>query len=112
MPWPCVPDCPEYRGVNWIHPLKQRRVYELIEHTKNNYPHVRALAVFGSSVSDRCRPFSDLDIVVWKPSGTKFIPPDNDDYDIILPQQTGKDSELWGDILKEGVVVYVSDTVD
>ena len=39
---------------------------------------------------------------------SKFLYPDNDVYDVLWSSDIPKDSVLWRDIVKEGVVVYGS----
>ena len=103
--WPKVKDVSQYQGVNFIHPWKQKKVEELINYTKNNYPNIKAIAIFGSSVTPMCELWSDIDIVLWGEE-CKFLHPDNDVYDVLWEQDIPKDSVLWQDILREGVVVY------
>lgn len=112
MPWPKVYEGPSYMNVNFIHPLKQKKVMELVENTKTNYPEVDAIVVFGSSTTVDCTVYSDIDLLIWKPEGYRFLTPMNDEYDVLMQQWVGRESELWREVLKKGVVVYVSDSVD
>ena len=108
MPWPKVDGCQDYQGVNWIHPLFQKRIARLIEHTKCNFPGVTFLIVFGSVTSTRCTPDSDIDIVVGgDESGSFYEPPeDNTPYDVLWDKFIIKDEELLAEIVNDGVVVY------
>ena len=109
MPWPKVEGCPNFLGVNWIHPLKQKKVARAVEQIKSEYPEVTALAVFGSSTRSDCNVYSDIDFVVWKPDDCGFTP-DCDDYDLLFANHINRESPIWKSIVEEGVVVYVRDT--
>jgi len=104
--WPMRTAKKEYLSVNHIHPLKQGKVEELIEYTRRNHPQVTLIAIFGSVVSHRCRPWSDIDIVIYGDVDKKFIPPDNDVYDVLRAEELPHDSRLYKQILKEAWVVY------
>lgn len=108
MPWNKVIGCPDYMGVNWIHPLKQRDVAKAVSYIVDNRIPIKALAVFGSAVNSRCRIDSDIDFVVWKDDGVRLTLP-LENYDLLIANYISKTSELWKDICNEGVVVYVSD---
>ncbi len=104
--WPLRTAKTEYLSVHRIHPLKQGKVEELIAYTKNRYPQVTRIAVFGSSVSPRCRPWSDIDIVIYGDVLKKFIAPGNDVYDVVRAEGLSEDGALYNQILKEAWVVY------
>ena len=97
----------QYQGVNFIHPWKQKKIEELIEYTKVNYPNITHIAVFGSNVTERCELWSDINIVLWGKE-SKFLYLDNDVYDVLWSNDIPRDSILWRDIVKEGVAVYGS----
>ena len=111
MPWPQAYKGEPFLNLNFIYPLKQQTVRELIDHTRTKYPGVEAIAVFGSSVTPNCRVDSDVDIAIWKPEGYLFIEPDNDVYDVIDVMRIKRESALGQEIASKGVIVYVRDTV-
>lgn len=106
MPWPKVQGCPDYLGMNWIHPLKQKVVAAIVEQLKEECPDIEALAVFGSSTRNDCNVYSDLDLVVWKPDTCRFTP-NCENYDLLFANHISRESAIWQSILEEGVVVYV-----
>lgn len=105
--WMCLPTVgTPYLGVNFIHPLKQKKIKELREYTQQHYPCVQSLIVFGSSTQDSCHPGSDIDIVVCGDRNCEFSPPDNDEYDVLFAERINEESDLWKEIREEGVIVY------
>ena len=107
MPWPKVEGCPEFTNVNWVHPLFQKRVSALIDYTKDNYPYVKKIVVFGSAVTNRCTSWSDVDLCIFGDYDLKFIPPlDGTRYDVLWAQHLTPDCDIWRKIEKEGVLVY------
>ena len=104
--WCRVKGVPAYQCINYIHPLKQKAVGELIEYTKEKYPNVKLICVFGSSVTPRCHPGSDIDIVIDGDDVEHFVPPENDEYDVLRKSWIDPKSELAREIEREGVVVY------
>ena len=111
MPWPQVYAGSSFLNTHFVHPLKQRAVYELVSNTKLKFPGVEAIAVFGSSVTDMCRVDSDIDIAVWRKSGSEFLEPCNDVYDVVFPLEMGEGSPLRTELADKGVIVYVRDFV-
>ncbi len=98
-----------YRGIHWIHPLKQKAIGETIAFIREHYPEVKYVAVFGSTVDNRCLPGSDIDLCVWgAPSGHIKVP-HNDNYDIVYAEDLVGDCQLKRDIIEEGIVVYAKD---
>lgn len=87
-----------------IYPIQQNRVREVIDACSNNES-VARIIVFGSSVSDRCREDSDLDIYVEMKENSK---PFNKIFDFELDLWTNYmvDKQLLKEIDETGVVVY------
>lgn len=112
MAWYKVPGCPDYLGVNWINPVKQLAVAEVVRLAKEVYTSVEALAVFGSAVRKDCNSYSDVDLLVWKPENTRFTPPVCDEYDVLNARAIDRESDFWKEVEKEAVVVYVRDTTE
>ena len=110
MPWNKVIGCEDYLGVNWVHPLKQRAVGEVVSLIRTQYPDVYALAVFGSATTDMCRVDSDIDLVVWQTVPSRFILPACDEFDLLYANSISRDSQIWKSIVEEGIVVYVKNT--
>lgn len=99
-----------YKNVEKIHPLKQHIVEELIAHCKAHYPSITRIIIFGSSVTSRCNPWSDLDIYLeGVERGEGFIPPQNDAYDIWYASDLTPENSLSSEIKTKGVVVYGAD---
>lgn len=105
------PDVKPYLSIRNTHPLKQRQLAELVEFTKLNFPTVRYIAVFGSTVDGRCRPTSDIDICVWGGKEEHFYTPANDVYDVIFREDLSDDSPLWQRIREEGYMIYAKDPI-
>lgn len=99
--------------IHFINALKQRGVQDLIEMVKVGYPQVRALCVFGSAVSPRCRPDSDIDVLVVEDAPSGIRSPDNGEVYDLLPTtlHRGRLSNLLPEIEREGVVVYDRDAL-
>ena len=61
-----VVDNPFSAKLNLVHPLKQGQVNDIVQKAKE-HTGIRRIIVFGSSVTNRCNPFSDLDICIdWE----------------------------------------------
>lgn len=108
MPWPVTSFVQHpYQGVNWIHPLKQRKIEELIEYTRKNYPCVTNIVVFGGSVREDCHIGSDIDIAIYEKGKQRtFCPPDNDCYDVLYLDELHPGSLLYAHVVEKGVAVY------
>lgn len=98
----------DFLGRPWVHPLKQQHILEMIEDVKHNYSGVTSLAIFGSTVKDRCRVDSDIDVLVFGDEDNLFCPPDNDEYDVHHARNIARDSHFWKALCEEAVVVYVA----
>ena len=107
MPWLKVEDCPDYQGVNWIHPYFQCEVAKYVEAAKTNRE-VRALVVFGSITTDRCHAGSDIDICVVGDKHRTFVPPLNSFIPCDAVWIDGLDNtyDLFQTIKERGIVVY------
>ncbi len=106
MPWLNRTALKDYRGVNWIHPLKQRSVELLVDKVKQ-VPGIKVVIIFGSVTEERCTPFSDIDVmIVGRPNKGYFIPPQGDIYDIIYADSVPANASLWEEIKRDGVIVY------
>ena len=58
-----VVDNPVAKNIEYIHPLKQKMVNDITNHARKD-KFVKRIIVFGSAVTNRCTPFSDLDICI------------------------------------------------
>lgn len=108
MPWPLVEDCPEFQSAHWVHPMFQKTVCRIIEYTKDKFPFITQIVVFGSAVTNRCHSRSDIDLCIFGDYNLKFrLPLDLDvAHDIVWAQHLLPSDELWRDIEEKGVVVY------
>ncbi len=70
---------PKAINLEYIHPLKQKLVDDVAREAQND-PHVKRLIIFGSAITGRCNPFSDLDICV------DWIMPSHDDDGVYVPE--------------------------
>ena len=101
-------DCPHFMNKEWIHPLFQVRLYNLIQHTEKNCPGVTHLIVFGSVARGDCTEDSDIDLyILGDPDGTFYTPLDDDtEYDVLWDKFMKKPSPLFDTIWNEGLVIY------
>lgn len=54
---------PTVLNIVYIYPLKQKQVSDIVNQLKE-YKYVNKIVIFGSSVTDRCHEYSDLDIAI------------------------------------------------
>jgi len=95
-----------FPNVSMIHPLKQKQVYDLINHIKS-IDEVNKVIIFGSSVSNKCHNGSDLDFYLDLSRNVnleKTISSFMDNYDYW--NNFSVDKRLLDEINKKGVVVY------
>ena len=104
--WKLVTGLVPFQGANYIHPLKQRKVKEFIDYVNDKYPEIDMICIFGSSVTPYCHPGSDIDVVIGGVNKHRFVPPDNDIYDIIWADSITPGSSFANEITRKGVVVY------
>lgn len=97
-----------YMNVEKIHPLKQKLVEKIRNYSMTN-ENIKSIIIFGSSVTDRCHSFSDLDIYFDLKKN------DNSAYKYIYSlidenidywDNFRVDSRMLNEIMKEGVKVY------
>ena len=99
-----------------IHPLKQKLVYEVYKKIVE-LSIIKKAVVFGSSVNIRCHNKSDLDIAIYikddlfNRDSQNIISEEMQelcDYnlDIIWLNNIKKESQLYNNIIKKGVVIY------
>ena len=95
----------EFLNCKYIYPIQQRKVLELINYLKTN-ENVKKIIIFGSSVTNKCRAMSDVDIYIeLKENQTKLIQR-YFDFAFDLWTNYSVDDRLLNEILKKGVVVY------
>lgn len=101
---------------NRIHPLKQKEVNQIYEYVKNNND-IKKVIIFGSSVNIRCNIKSDLDVAILLKEDSFNRNNENiiseriqeiTDYnsDIIWLNKLDKNSQLYDNIIKYGVIIY------
>ena len=94
-----------FKNCEYIYPIQQKKVLQIIEYLKNN-KYVNKIIIFGSSVTEKCTINSDVDIYVeltknmniFKDKYFNFI------YDLWTNFQV--DEKLYKEIKEKGVVVY------
>lgn len=94
-----------FMNINHIHPLKQHRLGAFLDEVEK-YPEIKRVVVFGSSTSEACTEFSDVDVLLFGGFGSKFVPPSNDEYDILYAERLPKEASIWNEIRRDGVVIY------
>ena len=95
-----------FLNINKIFPTQQEAVAEMIEVCKK-IPNIRKIIIFGSSVTPRCTPESDIDIYFetakemnkWPSIGSHTVVFDKWDNFTV-------DKNLYDEIMKTGVLVY------
>lgn len=103
--WPLAYNAPKDIPIlRFIHPLKQKSVAELIEYAEHKFPDTERLIVFGSSVTEKCHQYSDVDVVVI--GSPQFHSPMGDVYDICRVEGCNHNSAFIRRIIEEGVIVY------
>ncbi len=105
MPWPNRRALADYPGVNYIHPLRQREVEQLIEKARR-CPNITAIVIFGSSTEERCTPFSDVDALFFGEPCYFEAPINEVSYDILWRANVPRDAELLTEVRRDGVLVY------
>lgn len=53
--------CEHFKNIQYINPLKQQKVYDIIGILKR-YDKIKNMYIFGSSIRSDCRPESDIDL--------------------------------------------------
>lgn len=101
--WKICIDNP-FMNCEYVHPLQQKRVAELVEHLKNDN-NVNAIVIFGSSVTSRCHTESDVDIYCditeKKRVINKYL-----DFPYDLFTNISISNEFLSEIMNTGVMVY------
>ena len=101
--WRVVIDDP-FDQCECVHPLQQRKVRELIDDIAAD-PSVRAITIFGSSVTERCHQGSDVDLYVeMAAEGNPVSRVHGFPFD--LWTNFTADDRLRAEIEKKGVRVY------
>lgn len=93
-----------FKNCEFIYPIQQRKVKELIDYLKEN-ENISSIIIFGSSVTDKCHIGSDVDIYVTLKKEEKII---NRYFNFVFDLWTNftVDENLKKEILKKGVTVY------
>lgn len=100
-----------FYNIDRIHPLMQKPVSELVRYC-SKVPGVRCVVIFGSSVTDHCNSYSDLDAYV---GGVKiralrdFEPSIPIAMDLFADDNISPTSALAKEIERTGVIVYGTD---
>lgn len=100
----CLNSEDRFMNCDSINPIQQKRVLQLINLiTKTN--EVKKIIIFGSSVTQRCRIDSDVDIYVELTEKKKTI---TEYLDFVYDYWTNYDVDerLFKEIVETGVVVY------
>lgn len=108
LPWARAYNNPYiYTNMYFINALKQRAVGEIITYTRNGFPGVEAICVFGSAVTEYCTPNSDIDFVLYGTPTDNYRPHvDGEVLDYQWVSTIPNNSQLRNEILREGVIVY------
>ena len=105
MAWlQCIPH--GFKNVNRIFPTQQSDVKEMIEVCKEDR-NVKKIIIFGSSVTSRCNPWSDIDIYFeFEKEPQKY--PSTGSATAVFDKwdNFNVNNELLHEIRKNGVVVY------
>lgn len=95
----------DYPASCWVHPLKQESVGRFIDLCLQEHPEVRRIVVFGSAVSEWCRPDSDVDFMVNGVRGIVHSPVD-EEWDVLYAEELDPESLICQEVLHDGLVVY------
>lgn len=95
-----------YQNINYIHPIKQKKIEELLDYIEEKYPSIKQVIVFGSTVDGRCNFNSDIDLVIVGLNTDYFEPLDNDSYDVLKAEDIINGSYLQRVISRDGVSVF------
>lgn len=108
LPWARAFNNPYvYTNMHFINALKQRAVGEIVAYTRNRFPTVEAICVFGSAVTEYCTPHSDIDFVLYGNPTDAYRPHvDGEVLDYQWASTIPNNSKLRDEVLREGVVVY------
>ena len=90
-------------NITKIFPTKQRGVLALVEDAKRK-PQVEKIIIFGSSVTYKCNPWSDIDVLVYASDYAQLHGSKEQVYDIIY--SFNADETLLKEVEKTGVLVY------
>ena len=105
MAWlQCIPH--GFKNVNRIFPTQQSDVKEMIDVCKEDR-NVKKIIIFGSSVTSRCNPWSDIDIYYEFEKEPKKYPSTGSATAVFDKWDNfNVNNELLHEIRKNGVVVY------
>lgn len=101
--WRVVIDDP-FDHCDRVHPLQQSKVRELIDDMAAN-PLVQTITLFGSSVTERCHPGSDVDVYVEMEREENPVSRAHD-FPFDLWTNYTADDRLKAEIKRKGVRVY------
>ena len=87
-----------------IFPTQQRDVKIVID-SLSKYREVKAIIIFGSSVTPLCNPWSDIDIFIECAEGF-HRPPIHTEAPLDIWTSDMVDEDLLSEILSKGVLVY------
>lgn len=98
----CIPNY--FMNCEYIHPLQQRKVAELIDYLSKD-DNVNKIIIFGSSVTDKCHNYSDVDFYLDLKEDKRVI---SKAFDFVFDKLTNfiVDDRLMKEINNKGVVVY------
>ena len=93
-----------FKNCEYIYPIQQTKVKELVEYLKKN-KNVKSIVIFGSSVNGNCHIGSDVDIYVILEKEEKII---DKYFNFVFDLWTNfsVDEHLKEEINKKGVIVY------
>lgn len=93
-----------FENCEYIYPIQQRKVKELVDYLKNN-KNIKSIIIFGSSVTNKCHIGSDVDIYVTLKKDEKII---DRYFNFVFDLWTNftADEHLKKEIYKKGVIVY------
>ena len=104
-------------NIDKIHPLKQEKVYNLVNNLQDNI--IRKIWIFGSSPNNSCNIRSDTDVLVELKDESEMDHEDaicsihkefakalGTNFDLVLTTELDKSKQFYGNLMKTRRLVY------
>ncbi|MBR5369369.1 MAG: nucleotidyltransferase domain-containing protein [Lachnospiraceae bacterium] len=104
-------------NIDKIHPLKQEKVYNLVNNLQDNI--IRKIWIFGSSTNNSCNIRSDTDVLVELKDESEINHEDaicsihkefaktlGTNFDLVLTTELDKSKQFYGNLMKTRRLVY------